>query len=299
MDRLPGPHAGEDPRAAAERPALRAGDPSARDAGRPGAPEQFAGRGAGAPQRHRRRAAQDGRPRGRRHRHMELSKETYTDGASRDWAVSKQTMQVVDNRVETEVALFEPSSTGTIGSAWCASSRSCCACPSRRSTRTLTPFVPGTGSAKASPGPRKAPLCIVNCRGQMLDCRRAAREGAAARGLLHLPRPRLSSTGFYRNASAVSFCDAQLSGATPPRPLPDWKEWCGDIEPALGPGISAWGRGTSPKVAMRGLDGWRYLRLFRAKGGDCVARVRRRCGGAREVDDQALRLPGPAPCRGR
>ena len=36
---------------------------------------------------------------------MELSEETYTYDASRDWAVSKQTMQVVDNRVETEVAL--------------------------------------------------------------------------------------------------------------------------------------------------------------------------------------------------
>ena len=36
---------------------------------------------------------------------MEISEETYTYDASRDWAVSKQTMQVVDNRVETEVAL--------------------------------------------------------------------------------------------------------------------------------------------------------------------------------------------------
>ena len=36
---------------------------------------------------------------------MEISKKTYTYDASRDWAVSKQTMQVVDNRVETEVAL--------------------------------------------------------------------------------------------------------------------------------------------------------------------------------------------------
>ena len=36
---------------------------------------------------------------------MEISEESYTYDASRDWAVSKQTMQVVDNRVETEVAL--------------------------------------------------------------------------------------------------------------------------------------------------------------------------------------------------
>ena len=77
VDRFPGTHAGEDPRAAPERPALRAGDSPARGAGRPGAPERLAGRGAGAPQRHRRRSAQDGRPRGRRHRHGALGGDLY------------------------------------------------------------------------------------------------------------------------------------------------------------------------------------------------------------------------------
>ena len=47
-----------------------------------------------------------------------------------------------------------PSSRGRIGSAWCASCRSCFACPTRRSTRTSTRSAPRTGSGRGSPGPR-------------------------------------------------------------------------------------------------------------------------------------------------
>ena len=39
---------------------------------------------------------------------MELSEEVYTDDASQDWGVSKQSTQVVGNRVETQVTLNRP-----------------------------------------------------------------------------------------------------------------------------------------------------------------------------------------------
>ena len=39
---------------------------------------------------------------------MELSQETYRFDATRDWAFSKQTLEVVDNRAQVQVALRQP-----------------------------------------------------------------------------------------------------------------------------------------------------------------------------------------------
>ena len=39
---------------------------------------------------------------------MELSQETYRHDATRDWAFSKQTLEVVDNRAQVQVALRQP-----------------------------------------------------------------------------------------------------------------------------------------------------------------------------------------------
>ena len=103
---------------------------------------------------------------------MELSEETYTYDASRDWAVSKQTMQVVDNRVETEVAL------------------------NRRLGVLHLPQELGAQGRHRDRDPgvlRLAQGAAVHRQLPRADARllRAARQGAAARGLLHLPRPRL------------------------------------------------------------------------------------------------------------
>ena len=128
---------------------------------------------------------------------------------------------------------------------------------------------------------RKAPLYIVNCRGQMLDCYEpAVREQRPVACCIYRDH-----AFFYRNAGAVSFCDGEARDQPSYRgdrrestvPLfREWKQWCGEIEPG-----HFWcedvrvvraellGQGHQPKVAMRGLVEWRDLRL-RAKGGDCV-----------------------------
>ena len=128
---------------------------------------------------------------------------------------------------------------------------------------------------------RKAPLYIVNCRGQMLDCYEPpVREQRPVACCIYRDH-----AFFYRNAGAVAFCDAEPRGQPSYRgerressvPLfQDWKQWRGEIEPG-----HFWcqdlhvaraellGQGHQPHVTMRGLVEWRYLRL-RAKGGDCV-----------------------------
>ena len=146
---------------------------------------------------------------------MEISEETYTYDASRDWAVSKQTMQVVDNRVETEVALnrrlgvlrdvsyqlFRGSE--ILESAFEQREDRLCVVrqlsellrlPYEEVYRTSTRSAPRTGSARASPGPRSGSSASGARRrctsstaaGRCSTAIRAGRQGAAARGLLHL-----------------------------------------------------------------------------------------------------------------
>ena len=151
---------------------------------------------------------------------MELSKETYTYDASRDWAVSKQTMHVVDNRVETEVALnrrlgvlrdvsyqlFRGSE--ILESAF--EQREDRLCVVRQLSELLRlPYeevysdfdaiCPKNWERKGVTGTEIREFCVcaqgaaVHRQLPRADARllRAARQGAAARGLLHLPRPRL------------------------------------------------------------------------------------------------------------
>ena len=241
---------------------------------------------------------------------MELSEETYTYEASRDWAVSKQTTQVVDNRVETEVVLnrrlgvlrdvsyqlFRGSE--ILESAF--EQREDRLCVVRQLSELLRlPYdevysdfdaiCPKNWERKGVTGTeirefcvwRKAPLYIVNCRGQMLDCYEPpVREQRPVACCIYRDH-----AFFYRNAGAVSFCDGEARdqpsyrGERRESTVPlfrDWKEWRGEIEPG-----HFWcedlrvaraellGQGHQPHVAMRGLVEWRYLRL-RAKGGDCV-----------------------------
>ena len=258
---------------------------------------------------------------------MEISEETYTYDASRDWAVSKQTMQVVDNRVETEVALnrrlgvlrdvsyqlFRGSE--ILESAF--EQREDRLCVVRQLSELLRlPYeevysdfdaiCPKNWERKGVTGAeirefcawRKAPLYIVNCRGQMLDCYEpAVREQRPVACCIYRDH-----AFFYRNAGAVSFCDGEARDQPSYRgdrrestvPLfREWKQWRGEIERgpgrAAGAGAPAEGRDARlGGVALPAPEG-QGRRLRRA-------RVSRRRGGAREVDDQAgLRLPGPAP----
>ena len=238
---------------------------------------------------------------------MEISEETYTYDASRDWAVSKQTMQVVDNRVETEVALnrrlgvlrdvsYQLLFRGSeiLESAF--EQREDRLCVVRQLSELLRlPYdevysdfdaiCPKNWERKGVTGAEIREFCvslyIVNCRGQMLDCYEpAVREQRPVACCIYRDH-----AFFYRNAGAVSFCDGEARDQPSYRgdrrestvPLfREWKQWRGEIEPG-----HFWcedvrvvraellGQGHQPKVAMRGLVEWRYLRL-RAKGGDCV-----------------------------
>ena len=331
VDRLPGSHAGADPRAAPERPALRAGDPPARDAGRAGAPERLAGRGAGAPQRHRRRSAQDGRSRRRRRGHGDLRGDLHLRrlaGLGR-----------VDNRVETEVALnrrlgvlrdvsyqlFRGSE--ILQSAF--EQREDRLCVVRQLSELLRlPYeevysdfdaiCPKNWERKGrdrgrDPGVlRLAQGAAVHRQLPRADARllRAGRQGAAARGLLHLPRSRLLLPQRRRRVllrrRGAGPALAAIGGSPPCPSSGSGSSGAERSSPGTSgartcawSGQSCWGRGTSRSrdarlggVAVPAPEG-QGRRLRRP-------RVPRGRGGAREVDDQAgLRLPGPAPRSGR
>ena len=136
---------------------------------------------------------------------MELSEETYTYDTSRDWAVSKQTTQVVDNRVETEVVLnrrlgvlrdvsyqlFRGSE--ILESAFEQREDRLCVLsellrlPYEEVYSDFDAICPKNWERKGVTGTeirefcvwRKAPLYIVNCRGQMLDCYTSRPSGSS------------------------------------------------------------------------------------------------------------------------
>ena len=220
---------------------------------------------------------------------MELSEETYTYDASRNWAVSKQTMQVVDNRVETEVALnrrlgvlrdvsyqlFRGSE--ILESAF--EQREDRLCVVRQLSELLRlPYeevysdfdaiCPKNWERKGVTGTeirefcvwRKAPLYIVNCRGQMLDCYEPrlpsgssgpwpAASTATTPSSTATPAPwpsvmRIRGTSAATGASAASpACPSSgtgRSGAGRSSPGTSGARTC------TWPGQSCWARGTSP-----------------------------------------------------
>ena len=161
--------------------------------------------------------------------------------ASRDWGVSKQTMEVVDNRVETEVALNRSLSVGG---------------------RCRTGFLRGCEILESAFEQRDDRLCVVRQLAELLRLPFSMRKGvtgqqihkfcewrrpcAAGRCWTAASPPRASTAPwpavyrdhafafFCRNARAVVFCDGE------PRDQPryrgerrdsttplfrDWKEW--------------------------------------------------------------------------
>ena len=219
---------------------------------------------------------------------MEISEETYTYDASRDWAVSKQTMQVVDNRVETEVALnrrlgvlrdvsyqlFRGSE--ILESAF--EQREDRLCVVRQLSELLRlPYeevysdfdaiCPKNWESKGIAGAeirefcvwRKAPLYIVNCRGQMLDCYDTSRPSgssgpwpaastAITRSSTATPAPCPSATARRGTSPAIAAIGASppcpssgigSSGAERSSPGTSGARTC------AWSGQSCWGRGTS------------------------------------------------------
>ena len=149
---------------------------------------------------------------------MELSEETYTYDASRDWAVSKQTIQVVDSRDRGGAQPAPGRVAGRVlpalqglrnsgerlraegGSALRGAPALGAASPALRGgllglRRDLPQELGAQGRyGDRDPGVlRLAQGAAVHRQLPRADARllRASRQGAAARGLLHLPRPRL------------------------------------------------------------------------------------------------------------
>ena len=241
---------------------------------------------------------------------MELSDETYHLDASRDWGVSKQTMQVAQNQVATEVTLRQPlgalrdvsyqlfRGSEILESAF--EERDDRLCVVRQVSELLQlPFeevysdfdaiCPKGWERRGVTGKeirqfcewRKAPLFIVNCRGQMVDCYEPPVKEERALALCIYR----DHAYFYKSARAVAWCDAEPRDTPSYRgerrqstvpPFGEWQEWLGTLEPG-----HYWARdlrvarsrllaeGHQPKVVLRGLVEWRYLRL-RVRGGDCI-----------------------------
>ena len=241
---------------------------------------------------------------------MELSEEQYTYDASRDWGVSKQTMQVARNQVETEVTLRQPlgalqdvsyqlfKGSEILESAF--EERGDRLCVVRQVAELLQlPFeeiysdfdaiCPRGWESRGVTGKeirqfcewRKAPMFIVNCRGQMIDCYEPPVKEERALALCVYR----DHAYFYKSARAVAWCDGEPRDTPSYRgerrestvpPFGEWREWQGALEPG-----HYWAKdlrvarsrllaeGHQPKVVLRGLVEWRYLRL-RVPGGDCV-----------------------------
>ena len=243
---------------------------------------------------------------------MELSEEQYTYDASRDWGVSKQTMQVAGNQVETEVTLRQPlgalrdvsyqlfRGSEVLESAF--EERDDRLCVVRQIAELLQlPFeeiysdfdaiCPQGWEQRGVTGKeirqfcewRKAPLFIVNCRGQMIDCYEPPVKEERALALCVYR----DHAYFYKSARAVAWCDGEPRDVPSYRgerrestvpPFGEWREWQGALEPG-----HYWAKdlrvarsrllaeGHQPKVVLRGLVEWRYLRLrVRGQQGDCV-----------------------------
>ena len=221
--------------------------------------------------------------------------------ASRDWGVSKQTMQVTQNQVETEVTLRQPlgalrdvsyqlyRGSEILESAF--EERTDRLCVLRQVSELLQlPFeeiysdfdaICPQGCAKEIRQFcewRKAPMFIVNCRGQMIDCYEPPVKEERALALCVYR----DHAYFYKSARAVAWCDGEPRD-TPSyrgerRAFGEWREWQGALEPG-----HYWAKdlrvarsrllaeGHQPKVVMRGLVEWRCLRLRVRGQGDCVS----------------------------
>ena len=238
---------------------------------------------------------------------MELSDETYHYDASRDWGVSKQTMQVAQNQVNTEVTLRQPlgalryqlfRGSEVLESAF--EERDDRLCVVRQVSELLQlPFeevysdfdaiCPKGWERRGVTGKeirqfcewRKAPLFIVNCRGQMVDCYEPPVKEERALALCGRDH-----AYFYKSARAVAWCDGEPRDTPSYRgerrqstvpPFGEWQEWLGTLEPG-----HYWAKdlrvarsrllaeGHQPKVVLRGLVEWRYLRLRVRGQGDCI-----------------------------
>ena len=204
---------------------------------------------------------------------MELSQEVYRYDATRDWAFSKQTLEVVDNRAQVQVALRQPmgalreisyqlyNGSEILPSAF--EVRNDKLCVARQLAELLQLPLPEVLSRPhvLRQLPRRAPGRLP-----------ASGQGEPGRGLHVLPGARV----LLQVGPGVSHCDdtprneglyrGDRKETTVP-PFSEWRPWAGRVESghfwaddlrsvraALLP------QGHHPKVTMRSLCDWRALR---------------------------------------
>ena len=266
-----------------------------------------------------------------------ISGETYFLHPTNEWAYSSSSMQVIDNRVDTQIRLRQPlgalrevsyqlfAGDQILASAF--EERPDMLCVPRQLAELLKlsledilqdfdAICSGDWRQRGvSPAEirtfcvwRNAPMFFVDCRGRLLDCFQPMQKEERAIAYTAWN----GHAFFYKSARAVVGCDEaerhryrrQRQDSSTPE-FSEWKPWAGEIgcghfwsEDLRSVRAQLLAAGHQPKVALRGLCEWSALRL-RASGGDCVIRALRGCAGAAGVDAAPGRaLPRAAAGRG-
>ena len=195
---------------------------------------------------------------------MALSQEVYRYDATRDWAFSKQTLEVVDNRAQVQVALRQPmgalqeisyqlyNGSEILPSAFEVRNDKLCAARQLAELLQLPlPEVLSDFDAICDKGWeergitaleirefcawRGAPMFFVSCRGELLDAYQPpVKENRAVAFTCYQ-----AHAYFYRSARAVSHCDdaprneglyrGDRKETTVP-PFSEWRPWAGRVE---------------------------------------------------------------------
>ena len=241
-----------------------------------------------------------------------ISGEVYFLHPTNEWAYSSSSMQVIDNRVDTQIRLRQPlgalrevsyqlfAGDQILASAF--EERQDMLCVPRQIAELLklplqevmedfNSICPGNWQQRGvSPAEirtfcvwRNAPMFYVDCRGRLLDCFQPAEKEEKAVVFTSWN----GHAFFYRSARAVAACDEseqrqRFRRLKRDNPLPEFKEWQlweGEIksgyfytEDLRGARAQLLAEGHQPKVSMRGLCEWSALRLRVSGRTDCVIR---------------------------
>ena len=260
-----------------------------------------------------------------------ISGEVYFLHPTNEWAYSSSSMQVIDNRVDTQIRLRQPlgalrevsyqlfAGDQILASAF--EERRDMLCVPRQIAELLklplqevmedfNSICPGNWQQRGvSPAEirtfcvwRNAPMFYVDCRGRLLDCFQPAEKEERAVAFTCWN----GHAFFYRSARAVAGCDEseqrqrfrRLKRDNPVPEFKEWQLWGGEIksgyfytEELRGVRAQLLAEGHHPKVSMRGLCEWSALRLRVAGGTDCV--IRELCEDAQVLQQWTERLGVP------
>ena len=260
-----------------------------------------------------------------------ISGEVYFLHPTNEWAYSSSSMQVIDNRVDTQIRLRQPlgalrevsyqlfAGDQILASAF--EERQDMLCVPRQIAELLklplqevmedfNSICPGNWQQRGvSPTEirtfcvwRNAPMFYVDCRGRLLDCFQPAEKEEKAIAFTSWN----GHAFFYRSARAVAACDEseqrqrfrRLKRDNPVPEFKEWQLWEGEIksgyfytEDLRGVRAQLLAEGHQPKVSMRGLCEWSALRLRVVGGTDCV--IRELCEDAQVLQEWTQRLGVP------